>query len=73
LEVFRGVGKINTVVDHKALRYAVSLPFEQKLKGVADFMVREYEGGFVELGEEMGLTHKKHLAELREILYALTY
>ncbi len=36
-KVFRGVGKINTVVGHKALRYAVSLPFEQKLKGIADF------------------------------------
>lgn len=72
-KVFRGVGKINTVVGHKALRYAVSLPFEQKLKGVADFRVREFDGGFVELGEEMGITHKKHLTELREILYALKH
>lgn len=72
-KVFRGVGKINTVVGHKALRYAVSLPIEQKLKGVADFRVREFEGGFVDLGEEMGLTHKKHLTELREILYALKH
>jgi len=72
-KVFRGVGKINTVVGHKALRYAVSLPFEQKLKGVADFRVREFEGGFVELGEEMGLTNKRQLAELREVLYAIKH
>lgn len=72
-KVFRGVGKLNTVVGHKALRYAVSLPFEQKLMGVADFRVRDFEGGFVELGEEMHLTNKRHLAELREILYALNH
>jgi len=73
-KVFRGAGKINTVVGHKALRYAVSLPFEQKLRGVADFRVREFEGGFVELGEEMGInSSKKQLAELREIFYALKH
>lgn len=72
-KVFRGVGKINTVVGHKTLRYAVSFPLEQKLKGVEDFRIREYERGFVELGEEMGIKHKKHLAELREILYALKH
>ncbi len=72
-KVFRGVGKINTVTGHKALRYAVSLPFKQKLKGISDFRVREFEGGFVELGREMGITHKKPLAELREILYALKH
>lgn len=72
-KVFRGVGKINTVVGHKALRYAVVLPFEQKLQGIPDFRVKEFDGGFVELGEEMGITHKKSLAELREILYALKY
>jgi hypothetical protein len=72
-QVFRGVGKIDTVIAHKTLRYAVSLPLEQKLKGILDFRVKEYEGGFVELGEKMGVTHKKQLAELREILYALKY
>ena len=72
-KVFRGIGKINTVVGHKALRYAISIPFEQKLKGIADFRVKEFEGGFVQLGEEIGLTHKQQLAELREILYALKH
>ena len=71
--VFRGIGKINTVVGHKTLRYAVSLPFEQKLNGVADFRVKEFDRGFVELGEEMGVTQKKQLTELREILYALKH
>ena len=71
--VINGIGKINTVVGHKALRYAVSLPFKQKLNGVRDFRVKEFEGGFVELGKEMGLVQKKNLNELREILYALKY
>lgn len=72
-KVFRGVGNLNTVVGHKMLRYAVSLPFEQKLQGIADFRVKEYKGGFVELGDEMGISPKKTLAELREILYALKH
>lgn len=72
-KVFQGVGKINTVVGHKALRYVVSLPYKQKLMGVADFRVREFEGGFVELGKEIGLKNKRHLAELREIFYTLKH
>lgn len=71
--IIRGVKKINTVICHKAIRYATALPFNQKLKGITHYMTRKYDRGFVEIGEEMGITSGKQLAELRDVLWVFHY
>ncbi len=72
-KVFKGVEKFHTVTFFRTLKKLVSLPYEQKLKGIEDFRVKEYDGGFVEFGSEIGISNKKFLIELREVLYALKY
>ena len=72
-KVMKGAGKLNTVIGHKTLRYAISMTYRQKLEGVADFRVKTFDRGFQQLAEEMGVSHKKRIIELREIMYALKH
>ncbi len=72
-KVFKGIDKFKTVIGHKMMRYAVSLPYEQRIKGIEDYRVKEFDGGFAELARDMGIDHKNTIADLREFLYALKY
>jgi hypothetical protein len=72
-QVFKGAGKFNTVVGHKTIRYAANIPFEQKLQGIPDFRVKQFDGGFAEWGEQIGLTNNRQVDELREIAYAMKH
>lgn len=72
-QVFRGASKFNSVVGHKIIRYAASIPFEQTLQGLPDYRVKKFEGGLVELGEVLGIGGRRQHTELREIMYALKH
>lgn len=72
-KIFRGLGRLNTVVCHKALRHAIALPFIQKREGVEDFRVKQYDGGIREIGEEIGISSRNQVSELGDILHALKH
>ena len=72
--VFKGAGKLNTVIGHRCLRHLIKKPFEQIIAGQKDFRVLWYERGIKELAEEIGLKNNhQSYTDLNQIINALAY
>jgi hypothetical protein len=71
--VFKGMEKLRTVTSHRLIRFLIHSAFEKKIKGHEDFRLLVFERGATEIAELLGLSNKKYVSEINQILHALSH
>src|SRR4029079_19143831 len=71
--VFNGIQKLNTVTGHRLIRFFVQNAFEQMIDGHSDYRVVKHDRGATDITEALGLSGRKSITNIKEIVHAMAY
>lgn len=71
--VFRGVDKFRTVTGHRLLRFLPQKSHNQYASGINPCNTLSFPGGYAQIAEEAGLTGKKVITDIKDLVHGLAF